>query len=74
MPTVITEDVHLEIPEWVNNLAASRRWADDEDFPDKGNIWWLNGKVWADMSKEQIFNSPGCEGRILPCFKVACHD
>ena len=56
MPTVITEDVHIEIPEWVNSLAAFRRWADDEDFPDKGNIWWLRGKVWADMSQEQLYS------------------
>ena len=69
MPTVITEDVHLEIPEWVNSLAAFRRWADDEDFPDKGNIWWLNGKVWADMSKEQIFSHLDVKGEYYHVLK-----
>src|SRR5258708_23820019 len=55
MPTLIAEDVHLDIPSWVTSLAAFRRWTDEPDFPDKGNIWWLRGEVWADMSKEQIF-------------------
>jgi Uma2 family endonuclease len=56
MPTLITEDVYLDIPEWVTNLAAFRRWTDEPDFPEKGKIWWLRGKVWADMSNEQIFS------------------
>lgn len=56
MPTMITDDVHLEIPEWVTNLAAFRQWTDEEDFPEKGKIWWLRGKVWADMSKEQLYS------------------
>lgn len=69
MPTVITEDVHIEIPEWVKNLAAFRRWADDEDFPEKGNIWWLDGKVWADMSKEQIFTHLDVKGEYFHVLK-----
>ncbi len=69
MPTVITEDVHLEIPEWVTSLDAFRRWADDEDFPEKGNIWWLRGKVWADMSKEQIFTHLDVEGEYFHVLK-----
>ncbi len=56
MPTMIAEDVELDIPEWVTSLEAFRRWTDEPDFPEKGNIWWLRGKVWADMSKEQLFS------------------
>jgi Uma2 family endonuclease len=69
MPTVITEDVHLEIPEWVTNLAAFRQWAEGDDFPDKGNIWWLNGKIYADMSKEQIFTHLDVKGEYYHVLK-----
>ena len=55
MPTVIADDVNLEIPEWVTNIEAFRHWADMPDYPEEGNIWWLRGKVWADMSKEQYY-------------------
>ena len=69
MPTVITEDVQIDIPEWVTNLAAFRQWADDDDFPEKGNIWWLSGKVWADMSKEQIFTHLDVKGEYYHVLK-----
>src|SRR5947209_5781442 len=55
MSTVIVDDIRLEIPDWVKDLEAFRRWTDDPSFPERGSIWWLRGAVWADMSKEQIF-------------------
>ncbi len=64
MPTFFAEDVHLEIPEWVTDLAAFRRWTDEPGFPKEGNIWWLCGKVWADMSQEQIFTHLMVKGLI----------
>jgi Uma2 family endonuclease len=69
MPTFVAEDVHLEIPEWVTNLAAFRRWTDEPSFPEKGNIWWLCGKVWADMSQEQIFTHVDIKGEIYHVLK-----
>ena len=39
MPTMIADDVYLEIPAWVTDLASFRRWTDEPDFPEKGNIW-----------------------------------
>ena len=64
MSTVIVDEVKLEIPVWVNSLKTFRRWTDSEDFPEKGNIWWLQGEVWADMSKEQIFSHNLVKTRI----------
>jgi Uma2 family endonuclease len=37
------------------DLESFRRWADADDFPEDGRIWYLQGEVWIDMSKEQIF-------------------
>lgn len=46
---------HVGIPLWVIDLDSFRAWVDHDDFPDKGHINYLKGKVWVDMSKEQIF-------------------
>ena len=65
MPVLITDDVHLDIPVWVTSLATFRRWTNEPDFPEKGNIWWLRGEVWADMSQEQIFSHLRVKGQIF---------
>lgn len=44
------------IPEWVRDLTSFRRWADSKQFPQEGRVSYLNGEVWVDMSKEQIFS------------------
>src|SRR5215813_6296942 len=46
----------LCIPEWVRDLTSFRRWADSKEFPEEGRISYLNGEVWVDMSREQIFS------------------
>jgi Uma2 family endonuclease len=53
--TVIFPGGHLHVPAWVTDIDTFRRWTDTTDYPEDGNIWWLRGEVWADMSKEQIF-------------------
>ncbi len=58
MHTVIYYDQtsKLTIPAWVVDLPSFRRWADSEDFPEEGRVWYIRGGVWADMSKEQVFS------------------
>lgn len=46
---------HVEIPPWVIDLDAFRRWMDSDAFPDQGRIDYIKGEVWIDMSKEQLF-------------------
>ncbi|HTU17570.1 MAG TPA: Uma2 family endonuclease [Gemmataceae bacterium] len=56
MITVINEyNQKVSIPAWVVDLESFRRWADADDFPEDGRAWFLQGEVWIDMSKEQIF-------------------
>jgi Uma2 family endonuclease len=55
MVTFVIESDQVSVPEWVTDLAAFRRWADSPDFPETGRICYLQGEVWVDMSKEQIF-------------------
>ena len=46
----------IQIPGWVVDLDAFRRWARSDAFPDEGRICYLNGAVWVDMSKEELFS------------------
>jgi Uma2 family endonuclease len=56
MITVINEfNQVVSIPSWVVDLESFRRWADADDFPEDGRVCYLQGEVWIDMSKEQIF-------------------
>jgi Uma2 family endonuclease len=55
MTTFVIESEQVSIPGWVTDLASFRRWADSDEFPETGRICWLDGEVWVDMSKEQIF-------------------
>jgi Uma2 family endonuclease len=53
--TYVCEDGEFTIPADVTDIHSFRAWVDTADFPQRGRIWWLGGKVWADMSREQIF-------------------
>ena len=48
-------DESVEIPENVGDLASFRDWFHSDDFPEHGRICFLQGNVWVDMSKEQLF-------------------
>jgi Uma2 family endonuclease len=65
MSTVIVDDVRVKIPERVKDLASFRRWTKEADFPQTGNVWWLRGEVWADMSSEQIFSHLAVKGELF---------
>lgn len=55
MVTIIDEGDRVSIPSWVKDIDSFRRWTDADDFPNEHRIWWLQGEVCIDMSKEQIF-------------------
>jgi Uma2 family endonuclease len=56
MVTFVNESDRVSVPEWVVDLESFRRWADADDFPETGRIWYLQGEVWVDMSSEQLFS------------------
>ena len=56
MPTVITDDVTVHIPDWVVDLASFGRWAESDEFPEEGRVSFIDGDVWVDMSLEQVFS------------------
>ena len=56
----------VSVPVWATDLESFRRWTEAADFPEKGNIGYLNGEVWVDMSKEQVFTHVLVKTRSLP--------
>ena len=54
MNTFVLDSRSVSIPPWVQDLESFRHWAHSEEFPDSGQICYLNGEVWVDMSKEQF--------------------
>jgi hypothetical protein len=64
MVTVVDESSRVTIPNGVVDLESFRRWADADDFPEHGRIWFLKGEVWVDMSKEQVFSHLAVKNEI----------
>jgi Uma2 family endonuclease len=56
MIRVMVETGQVRLPSWVVDLESFRRWSDDEAFPETGQISFLKGDIWVDMSKEQLFS------------------
>src|SRR5262249_31338824 len=46
----------IAVPAFVIDLPSFRRWARSEEFPERGSFSYLAGKVWMDLSKEEIFS------------------
>jgi hypothetical protein len=55
MNTIVLCDESVVIPGGICDLEAFRRWAHSESFPEAGRICFLDGRVWVDMSLEQVF-------------------
>ncbi len=60
--TIVSEEDQVKVPVWVTDLESFRRWTDNDDFPEKGRVWFLKGEVWVDMSKEQVFTHGQIKG------------
>jgi hypothetical protein len=56
MTRVLLEADAVRVPAWVTDLESFRRWTDDDAFPESGQISFIHGEVWIDMSKEQLFS------------------
>jgi Uma2 family endonuclease len=56
MTTLINDVAEVEIPSWVTDLDSFCRWLGQPNFPEKIPVWWLRGKVWVNMSREQLFS------------------
>lgn len=53
-PTILLDETGVRIPGDLRDLAAFRRWAQSDAFPEKGRIDWIGGDVEVDMSPENL--------------------
>lgn len=60
MTTTLVIEEQLEIPLDLHSLADFRRWATSADFPERGRIDYLAGRIEVDMSPEDLF----CHGTL----------
>ena len=52
---VVNGSVH--IPLWVTDHDSFRRWACSNDFPERGQFFFLNGTFWVDLSMETLIHN-----------------
>jgi hypothetical protein len=52
--TAVAEDQTVDVPAGIGNLESFLRWADMDEFPENGHICYLKGRVWVDMSMEEM--------------------
>ena len=57
--TIVFEE-QVEIPLNLTSLAEFRRWATSDDFPERGRIDYIAGRIEVDMSPEDFF----CHGTL----------
>jgi Uma2 family endonuclease len=53
-----------QIPKEVVDLSSFRRWARSSHFPRRGRFSFLDGKLWVDMSPEELYSHNQAKGEI----------
>jgi Uma2 family endonuclease len=51
---IVSNNGGIEFPSWVVDQDSYRRWAKSDAFPDRGDISYLDGLFWVDLSMEQV--------------------
>ena len=63
--TVMLDAGNIDVPEIAGeSLAGFRAWVVDNDLPEKTRLDFYKGKVWVDMSREQLFTHGLLKTRI----------
>ena len=60
MATTVVFEGQVEIPLDLRSLADFRRWALSDDFPERGRVDYIAGRIEVDMSPEDFF----CHGTL----------
>lgn len=53
---------HGVIPGWVRDLESYRRWAWSEEFPQKGQFFYLGNEIWVDLQMEELWTHNQVKG------------
>jgi hypothetical protein len=63
--TYIDDRTELRVPAGIADLGSFRCWADADDFPENVRIDYLQGEVWVDMSRQDLFTHVGVKGAFV---------
>ncbi len=64
MATSVIFEEQVEIPMDLRSLADFRRWATSDEFPERGRIDYVAGRIEVDMSPEDLFRHGTLKGEI----------
>ncbi len=70
MVTVDAQRESVDVPAWVHDLESFRYWMRSEESPERVPVFFLQGDVWIDMSKEQLFSHVALKGEISSVLRV----
>ncbi len=65
--TSIVINGEVRLPGNLTDHEAFRRWARSDDCPEKLDISFLNGVLWVDLSREELYTHNGVKGEIARC-------
>jgi len=65
MATTVAFEEQIEIPMDLRSLADFRRWALSDDFPERGRIDYISGRIEVDMSPEDFFTHGTLKTEII---------
>jgi len=55
MATVVPVSDAVLVPGWVTDIDSFHRWLDTDPLPERARAWFLRGRVWVDLSMEQLY-------------------
>src|SRR5688500_2356724 len=58
------DDGSISVPPSVRDLESFRAWVHSDSCPEKLRVFYLDGEVWIDMSKEQLFTHGALKGQF----------
>ena len=64
MATTVVFEGQVEIPLDLRSLADFRRWATSDEFPQRGRIDYVAGRIEVDMSPEEVFCHGVLKGKV----------
>ena len=64
MATTLVLEGQIEIPLDLRCLADFRRWATSDEFPERGRIDYVAGRIEVDMSPEEVFCHGVLKGKV----------
>ena len=73
MVPIVMEEIG-RIPPDIVDLESFRRWARSDDFPERGRFSYLAGKLWVDLSMEQLFTHNKVKTRFAAVLDTLVED